>query len=377
MGLNDNERGPVGRTKQMEAQNMKTGKSIVELAQELQSRMESKKDFVSDTRNLEMIPSGSSSNPTAAPVLAVKDQGFYSPTNHTHGQIASRLSIPKVYYDRMLDQSPELLARNVNHWFNEKPETRMLRTMGSNARAFLSNRYRLIENEEIAATVFPVLSDIGDVKIASCDVTDSRLYIKALFPKIEGEVSVGDVVQAGVVVSNSEIGLGRCLVQFLIYRLVCKNGMISPDHSLKKLHVGRAIDAGSAAIEFFKDDTLAADDAAFQLKVRDAVAGMANQAKFAAVLEDLREAAEDKIEGSPIKAVEVVKSRFALNEDEKDSVLTHLLGDGDLSKWGMTNALTAASQDVEDYDRATELEALGGKVIDLSPADWKEIKFAA
>jgi hypothetical protein len=33
---------------------------------------------------------------------------------------------------------------------------------------------------------------------------------------------------------------------------------------------------------------------------------------------------------------------------------------GDLSAYGLVNAVTYYSDDVEDYDRATEFEALGG-----------------
>jgi hypothetical protein len=37
-----------------------------------------------------------------------------------------------------------------------------------------------------------------------------------------------------------------------------------------------------------------------------------------------------------------------------------------LSQWGLVNAITRTSQDVTDYDRATELERLGGVVLDMA-----------
>ena len=37
------------------------------------------------------------------------------------------------------------------------------------------------------------------------------------------------------------------------------------------------------------------------------------------------------------------------------------------------NAVTHFSQEVEDYDRATEFEALGGKLIELPVKEWKEL----
>ena len=66
-----------------------------------------------------------------------------------------------------------------------------------------------------------------------------------------------------------------------------------------------------------------------------------------------------------------------LNDTERAGVLRHLIVEGDLSAYGLVNAVTHYSQDVEDYDRATEFEALGGKLIELAPGDWKELVHAA
>ena len=50
-------------------------------------------------------------------------------------------------------------------------------------------------------------------------------------------------------------------------------------------------------------------------------------------------------------------------------MLKHLIKGGDLSAWALANAVTRAAADLESYDRATEFEALGGKVIELPVAD--------
>jgi hypothetical protein len=49
-------------------------------------------------------------------------------------------------------------------------------------------------------------------------------------------------VQAGVVISNSEVGQGTLSVQPLIYRLICRNGLIAADRAMRKTHVGRMSD---------------------------------------------------------------------------------------------------------------------------------------
>ena len=40
------------------------------------------------------------------------------------------------------------------------------------------------------------------------------------------EVKQGDTVQAGIIISNSEVGLGSLSLRTFLYRLVCLNGMI-------------------------------------------------------------------------------------------------------------------------------------------------------
>ena len=112
----------------------------------------------------------------------------------------------------MAQQAPELLANNVNHWLQKKNVRRMVRTMDGKARAFLSDRYRVIDHEDVMEAVFDALRD-AEVRLQSHEVTDRRLYIKATFPNIQTEIRKGDVVESGFVVSNSEIGMGGINVQ--------------------------------------------------------------------------------------------------------------------------------------------------------------------
>jgi hypothetical protein len=46
-------------------------------------------------------------------------------------------------------------------------------------------------------------------------------------------------------------------------------------------------------------------------------------------------------------------------------------------QYGLANAVTRSSQDIHDYDQATELEKLGGKVIELNDKEWSRIDTAA
>lgn len=352
---------------------MKSQFSISQLAAELERRANSKQDYVVPTNHLSMSSSGNLHFPTGDGLVGSK------PLNDiAHDQVAGRLDIPVKYYNRMRRESPQLLADNVNHWFKKgEPESRMIRTLDGNVRAFLSDLYQRIENEEIAATVLPILLETEGVKIESCAVTETRMYIKAVFSRIQGEVSKGDIVQAGISISNSEVGHGMVKIEPLIYRLVCLNGMIIPDSRFAARHVGGRIEQSEGVYEMLSNEALEADDRAITLKVRDVVRGSFDEVRFQNHLAQMRDAREDKIEGSPVEAIKVLSKKHSLSEFESGSVLRHLIEGSDISRWGVLNAVTRTAQDVESYDRATELEQLGGKILNLPRPAWRELAIAA
>ena len=141
---------------------------------------------------------------------------------NAHRQLGLQLKIPAPYYERMRAENPGLLMANVNGWFQQSPDTRrMVRTLDGTARAILSDRYRRIDNYEVAQTVLPIISEMQGARIESCELTDTRMYIKVVNERIQTEVVPGDIVQAGILISNSEVGMGSVSVKPLIYRLVC------------------------------------------------------------------------------------------------------------------------------------------------------------
>jgi Domain of unknown function (DUF932) len=347
---------------------MKTGCTLEELARELLDRQEHKRDFHARTKTLNMLP-------TAQFCLETKDEEILMPaTAHAHAQMASKLNLPKVYYDRMLRQCPDLLAQNINYWLVRSEDTSLIRLLRGEMRAVLSNRYRIVDHHEILAMVVSELKEMGDgITVASCQVTDSKMYIKVINTNIEEAISVDDPVQAGFILSNSEIGNGSVSVEPFIYRLACTNGLILKDRRQRKNHVGRSTENR----DLYAIDTLAAIDDAFKLQLRDLVRNAISITTFREAVEDLQVAKTGIITGKPAKAVEVTAKAIGLNQSESELVLSHLLRSGDLSKFGMLNAVTRSAEDVESYDRATEIERLGSEVLYLPTTIWREVATAS
>ena len=350
---------------------MKNGRTLVQLAEELERQLGSKKDLVVPTQMLHHTTE--SDGATHLVVQEGSGPVRYGVTTLARRQLAEKLKIPFTYFERMRTEQPTLLDDNVNTWLQEDDERRLIRTLDGNVRAVLSERYRRLDNFDLAESVLPVLQRLPEVRFESMELTETKMYLKCVTPQLRQEIAPGDVVQGGVVISNSEVGQGLLTVQPLIFRLVCSNGLIVPDRSLRKTHVGRSIGTVEEGVTVYKDDTLCADDKAFFLRVRDVVEAAVSEVGFRSAMQKMRRTQDIPLKGDPVKTVEVLAQRYALNDTERTGVLRHLVTGGDLSGYGLVNAVTHFSQEVEDYDRATEFEVLGGKLIDLSKSEWTEL----
>ena len=141
--------------------------------------------------------------------------------------------------------------------------------------------------------------------------------------------------------------------------------------SLGRYHIGREQEESAYAI--YRDDTLKADDAAFFLKVRDAVGAAPRDVTFETIVAEMREAAGSEKIADPVAATETLAKTFDLGDDEQSSVLRYLAEGGDFTKWGAVNAVTRAAKDAEDFTRQAELEELGGALVVLPEKEWARI----
>ena len=345
---------------------MKTGRTLQDMALELDRQSAAKRDYIVNTGRMGMTDEAEYF--TLSPEEG--DPINFGMTGLFERQLGSSLGIPAKYYDKMRTEHPELLSFNVNAWFDKTPSKHTIRTLDGRARAFLSDRYRRIDNYDIAKAALPVIGEMPDARVESCEVTENRMYLKVVNPRLTAEVTKGDIVQAGIVISNSEVGLGSVSVMPLVYRLVCLNGMIVNDLGKRKYHIGRE---NEEAWEFYSDDTLQADDAAFMLKLTDIIRTAVDEARFATVVDKLREATCARITGHVPDVVELTARQFGLNKDEETDILQHLIAGGDLSLYGLSGAVTRVSQDIADYDRATALEGVGWSIATMPREVWQAV----
>lgn len=356
---------------------MKEGRSLQELAAELERQRETRRDFIAPLGRLRVdLPAVGSKEP----VMIIPQNGSEEVVGINalaHNQIQDYLKIPKRYYDKMREEAPELLAANVNTWFERSPATqRMVRTLDGSARAFLSGKYKPMDNIELADAVLPTLVEKG-CQVRSAQITDRRLYIKATLPSLllpdPGPRRVGQFVEAGVMISNSEVGLGYLKIEPIAHLLACLNGVVTA-HSIKKMHAGRQAAIEAEVYELLSTKTKRLTDAAFWNQVKDITASAFDAKLFEDFVGTMENATKDEIKSEDIPAVvELTVEHFGLPAKANNGILKHLIAGGDLTRYGMMNAVTATANDWDDYEEATDLERAGGQVLELKPTEWETI----
>ncbi len=322
--------------------------------------------------------------------------GFENGTKHAFGlnswsttQLAGYTDIPKQYFDRIAAENPKLTVDSINHGLERvareakragKPESRMVRTLDGNVRGLLSSRYRILDAHDMLEAVLPTMLDKG-MDVISSEVTERRLFIKALTPKLTAEVKKGDVVQHGLVISTSDVGAGSVRVEPLLFRLVCLNGMISST-AIRKFHVGKN-QAEDDIRELLSDKTRELSDAAFWAQVRDVVLGSMRPENFERQVDILRVAANEEIKNFDLpRVVELTMQATKITGDAKKNSILSALASGNegagLTKWGLINAFTRAAQDDSNtYEESIEMERAAGSILELPKSAWSTIASVA
>lgn len=382
---------------------MRTELTMQALVKTLKAQHENKRDFIVNTTTAKMavFPVEFESGDYGLSFKGesrkgkVKREEHFTLNRYALGQIAAHTKVPMQMIDLLAKGTVReriALGNVLSVRLQENEAKRMIRTMQNEptktsnpdayCRAFLSDKYRVIDNWDLAQeAVMPTLAKLKDLKIESLAVTDERLYIKALVDDGGYDIGTGkvnDIVKAGIVISNSEVGAGSFAVEPLVFYLRCTNGMISREYGMRKNHVGRTHEAGDfASYEMFSDETRALDDAAFFSKVRDTIRGtVGDEEMFMKIVQKFSDSRDDRIAGQPQAAVTELAKRFTLNENETQGIMAHLIEGGDLSRFGMVNAVTAYARDDKremSYDRATQFEKMGGEIITLGESEWKII----
>lgn len=337
--------------------------NIVELANELERQKANSQDLIVDTSTVEAVPVENTV------VLNVPEVGEYPLTVHAHAQLAEKLKIPKRYYDRMIEEGrPDLLAENVNAWMGEK-DRRLLRILDGDIRAILSDRYRVMDNHDLMFTALEEFKQKETIEVHRADLTDTHMYIKAYDRTLVAEIREEDAVNAGLIIRNSEIGVGAFKVEPFILRQICTNGLIG-EVALEKMHLGRM----TKEIGFidWSDETRMLEDQSLFSQVKDVIHAAFNEKIFYEWVDVAKNGTEVIVE-EPIEAVNNVATFINIGEEQKNELLMHFLGDNDTTQYGLVNAITRTARDMTDVNEQVRLEGVAGSLLAMNEGQFEKV----
>ena len=302
----------------------------------------------------------------------------YSTTEPFDRQMAAKLEIPMPYFGRMRNAlgKTNLLDTNVNEWLRLTNQNFLIRTLVDEssdtyiARAFLGDRYRMLDNIDILFSALEAVRKSGvNIKIESADLTDTKMYVRFIAPdvviqspellksyRVPGtpNSTTEHGIMAGFVLSNSETGHGSSFIAPRMVVNACKNGMIFKEDSSRHVHLGGKL-AESQAIEW-SESTRRKNIELIMSQITDAVQTYLNPEYLGNAIGKLLDDGTKPI-ANPTNTIVNVANELQFSQNEQDKLLEYFMTGGDFTGFGVAQAITFFAHDAsKDADQRFELE---------------------
>lgn len=286
-------------------------------------------------------------------------------------QVAGKLGIPVNYYRKMKETLPGLLSDNVNQWLDYEPSKNFLvrafqfPEQPGIARAFLSDRYHIIDNYDVLFAALDAIKKTGvNVEITKAEVTDNRMYLHVTCPEIEVAAdeflreylkendALGNGIISGFVISNSEVGSGTFEIRPRAVIVKCNNGLVTKDDRFRRYHLGAQMDAGEIV---WSERTKQKNYELIISQTQDAVSTFLSKDYLGKMIEKIAVAHSIELK-HPIDAVQNVCTHLGITEEHRANILQYFLKDGVHNAGGIYHAFTRETQNM-DADTQHDVEA--------------------
>ena len=258
---------------------------------------------------------------------------------HALQQLCTRVGVPFVYLKKC---PPALQELNVA-WFMQNAEEEkdvMLRIVRENkVRAIMSDRYAPFDDMELFRILAEFMDGTENVVLESFEEKSSHVSIT--WPSSKVELQPGDVVEQGIHVANSEVGLRSVTIIGFVYRLKCKNGLVSKEKKGGFRHIG--------------------DPERIRSNIRQVIDDVKNDA--GRLVEKFKMSIVKQIE-QPMELIDKLAEENGLTQEEYQSILNSFLSQPSKNLFGVVNAVSNSAQAIPDVDRRVEMEAIAGDTLD-------------
>lgn len=374
-----------------------------------------KVDAVASTRALVATPIEAGDNHPAQVLIRIPTGEKMQIGEVAHGQFSAKLGIDKRYYDRMVTDAPGLLAQNLNWWFVNTPEDRLLRMLRPAAydakdqaqmvavgatyrlRGVVGKGYRTIDDADLVDAILPTLVERGATLqefsiderrlhakffTAARDVQEIKAHYAAKYGMTVAEVGmhkqvngkdiswVEETISAGVVIRHSEVGFASLGASFVQRVMKCLNDYVA-DNAVAIRHAGGKNGAADDDVRFVTDTTQLLENGALLSRVQDTIAAQFEPKALMERAHALIEAKVDKVARPTEKPLFEFVGNVGLNlglsnehvELLKEETLRAIGEEGGETRFAFVQGITAVARQMTDYDRRLDLERTGFQLL--------------
>jgi hypothetical protein len=303
-------------------------------------------------------------------------EGIYDPTAICDEGIAEKLDIPLAYLRRTRQILPHLWDQNVNGWLERTPNRKFLiRTFPGTggapgiARAFLSDKYQIIDNFDVLTAAFAGIKAAGvEVDIMGCDLTERRMHVRAVARNLDQaaprllhsyRAPSGDrgadnpMVGMGVRFMNSELGAGAFQISPYVVIRVCTNGLTVPNDAMRVVHLGAGKDVGTIR---WSHDTNRRHLDLITSKTTDAIKAFLQPRYLSEFIAGIEDQAATPLR-DPENTITTVCKQLKFTDEQRAEIFADFIRGGDVTAGGVMQAVTSVSQRQPSGDTAADMEA--------------------
>jgi len=272
--------------------------------------------------------------------LEVRNGGSQAPrfslSEHAIGQMCQKLEIPVRYYRRL---PSDLKATVANHDLRRLAEHGyLLRGKDEWLRAFLSADYVAYNNDDIAETVHELLKN-ATVSVRSFVLEETHLFLKIISEDI---VDADSGLKAGIMVGNSEVGMGSISLEPFVYRKACTNDLVvTQEKSFRHAHIH-----------------LTASEV--RHRMADAIS---DSFRIASALLDAFIKTREQHIADPVETIRQLAEARKMSQKFADEVASTYALEPEPTRFGVINAFTRAAQKLGPLQRI-EVERFAGTLLE-------------
>lgn len=303
-------------------------------------------------------------------IMDIKEHEF---TMHNNAimQVSNKFNVPLKYMKDLISgkQWQRRLATDILNKTSENTQRQrvLIRTVADEARAVLSDHYKIMDSQKIVEQFLNAAIANG------CYLYDGyyngiKLWLDVLRvePIVFDTAKNGEVALAfGARLSSSDFGAGSLELKTYMLQGVCLNGMVS-NSLLRKVHLGSRLPENIT----FSRDTYMKDTLAQASAIKDLTNQLFDKEAINNRILSVKKASETEVDVQAM--IKNLVSSQSISKAESEAIVKVMINSrevdccaGENSLWKLTNAMTAHARNIGTIkpERKREIEELAGSFI--------------